>query len=314
MTALLVVAGPTASGKTGLALEVAEILGAEIISADSRQVYRGLDIGTAKPSGDERARVPHHLLDRVEPERKYSAGLFAREAAGIACSLALRGLVPLVCGGTGFYIRALLEPMFEEPEIDPESLRSLRQEHRERARIEGPSALHGELERVDPVSAARLHPNDFQRVSRALELYNLTGRRMSELHAERPGVRGTFSACEVVLDPPAEILRERIVARTDRMIGEGWLDEVRALLDRGVSPCSPGFQSLGYREMAAAAIGQISLERARDEIVRLTWQYARRQRTWFRRLKYALRLECAEGEAQKVVRHWRDFIEVRKGC
>ncbi|MCE5269937.1 tRNA (adenosine(37)-N6)-dimethylallyltransferase MiaA [bacterium] len=308
---MLVLAGPTASGKTVLGVETAERLGGEIISADSRQVYRGLDIGTAKPTPQELARAPHHLIDRVEPTEKYSAGRFAREASAVIEKLAGQGRAPIVCGGTGFYIAALFEPLFEEPEgIDRERQANLRDELKARAGRGGAVSLHAELERVDPASAARLHPNDFQRVSRALELFRLTGRTMTELLVD--GAAQTpqrFSPLYVLLDPQPEVLKSRIGRRVELMLEAGWLEEVQGLLQRGVPAEAPGFQSLGYAEMLALARGELSPEVTREAITARTWQYARRQRTWFRRQEAALRLEGGEGLAGAVAAHWRQYIE-----
>lgn len=314
MIPVLVLAGPTASGKTGLGIEVAEKLGAEIISADSRQVYRHLDIGTAKPTAAELARVRHHLIDRVEPGEKFSAGRFAREASEAIETIARQGKVPLICGGTGFYIAALFEPLFEEPEgIDRERQIKLRGELKARAEREGAQALHDELGRVDPGSAARLHPNDFQRVSRALELFRLTGRTMTELLAECVSqTPRRFSPYYVLLDPRTEVLKSRIATRVQNMLEAGWLEEVEGLLQQGVPSEAPGFQSLGYSEVLALSQGELSLEAACEAITARTWQYARRQRTWFRRLEAALRLEGGEGMAGTVAAHWCHHIESRE--
>jgi tRNA dimethylallyltransferase len=311
---VLVLAGPTASGKTTLAVELAELLGGEIISADSRQVYRGLDIGTAKPSPAELARARHHLIDRVEPTEKYSAGRFSREAAALIEELDGKGRVPIVCGGTGFYISALFQPMFDEPPGADEALKhTLRLELKERAERDGRTALYAELALVDTVSAARLHPNDYQRVSRALELYRLTGRTMTELLAEQASGNSVFRPLNVLIDPRTEVLRERIALRVRRMLESGWLDEVRGLLSRGVPEDAPGFQSLGYSEMLALARGELSLEPVREAIASRTWQYARRQRTWFRRMPDALRLESGEGMVGTVAERWREHVSAGKG-
>lgn len=314
MIPVLVLAGPTASGKTALAVELAELLGGEIISADSRQVYRGLDIGTAKPSPDELARARHHLIDRVEPTEKYSAGRFSREAAALVEDMYRQGRIPIVCGGTGFYISTLFKPMFEEPEnLDEERKSSLRIELKRRAELDGCAALHDELARVDPESAARIHPNNFQRVSRALELYLLTGRTMTGLLSGQSAESNIFHPVYVLLEPRSEILRERIALRVRRMLESGWLEEVRGLLSRGVPDNAPGFQSLGYAEMLALARGKSSLECVREAITGHTWQYARRQRTWFRRLNDALRLEGGEGMAVTVAELWRKHVSAGEG-
>ncbi|HLA41624.1 MAG TPA: tRNA (adenosine(37)-N6)-dimethylallyltransferase MiaA, partial [Candidatus Glassbacteria bacterium] len=178
MSGLLILAGPTATGKTTLALELAGLLEGEVVSADSRQVYRELDIGTAKPSPEELRQVRHHLVDVIGVREGYNAGRFAAEAGAAIADIRSRGRTPIICGGTGFYIETLLAPLFDEPVVGAPKKEKVRRQLRERFEHEGPAELHRELARVDPASAERLHPNDFQRISRALELYYFSGRSM----------------------------------------------------------------------------------------------------------------------------------------
>lgn len=274
----LAITGPTAVGKTALAIGVAERLDGEVISVDSRQVYRGLDIGTAKASPAERAAVPHHGLDIVEPGERYSAGRFARDARGWIEEIRARGRLPVLAGGTGFFLRALLEPLFREPPLDPARREALRA----RLAEEPTGNLLRWLEALDPESAARLRQGGGrQRVLRALEVALLTGRPLGWWHTHRPGAPGV-AARVFVLDLPRPQLYERIDRRVDAMIAAGLVDEVEALLRRGVRPGDPGMTATGYPEIAAYLTGEIPLAEAAERIRRATRAYARRQLTWFR--------------------------------
>jgi tRNA dimethylallyltransferase len=277
--AALVLTGPTASGKTALAIEIAVRIGAEIISADSRQVYRGMDIGTAKATAGDQARVAHHGLDLVGPEQRYSAGRFARDAARWIHVIRGRGRVPFVVGGTGFFIRALTHPLFKEPPLDPERRASL-QRHLESLSQE---ELRRWLDALDPDAAHRLRTGGGrQRVLRALEVGLLTGRRLSWWHAHAPPRQPPLDASIFVLDLPRPLLYRRIDERVDAMIHAGLVDEVRALLASGYGPDDPGMSATGYPEMAAFLRGHMELEQAKARIRTATRRYARRQLTWFR--------------------------------
>jgi tRNA dimethylallyltransferase len=310
---VLVVAGPTASGKTELAIEIARRLGGEIISADSRQVYRGLDIGTAKPTPAQRETVCHHLLDLVDPGERYNAGRFAREASEVIERLDSQGRTPIVCGGTGFYIEALFSPLFEEPVATEAQKLEIRERLKEKAESQGTAALHRELAAVDPESAARLHPNDFQRVSRALEIYLLSGRSLTG-HLSAAQKKSPWSPFTVLLDPPRERLRESIGCRSRSMLDRGWPEEVERLLASGLPETAPGFQSLGYRTVIALVRGELSGQEALERIDRETWQYARRQRTWFNNRPAGLRLEGMPESLEGLVALWNSFAdELRRG-
>jgi len=278
---MLIIAGPTASGKSRLAVELARKLDGEIISADSRQVYRGLDAGTAKPSAGELTLVNHHLIDIIDPVERYNAGRFARDAASVIGKLVEKRKAPIICGGTGFYIQALVRPLFSEPEFPAGSKKDVRLRLKKMCEQEGAQAVHRELAGLDPASASRLHPNDFQRVSRALELYYLSGRTMTRLLAESQA-ESPYVPLTVVLDPQAGQLKEAIRLRSERMLDSGWPEEVRALLASGVSPDAPGLQSLGYREVISLVKGESSRQETLESIIRKTGQYARRQRIWFK--------------------------------
>jgi len=269
--------GPTAAGKTSLALELAEWLGAEIVSADSRQIYRGLDVGTAKPSAAERVRVPHHCLDVVGPEETYDAARFRDTAATAIEAIHGRGKHVLVVGGTGLYVRALLRGLCAAPP----RVHALRRLLEGVAATEGPAVLHRRLAHVDPVAAARIHPHDAVRAVRALEVALSTGRRLSawqEAHgfSERP-----YDTFTIGLDRPAGELETRIVARTRAMVAAGLLEEVRGLV-RCIAADAPAWRTVGYREMRACVEGVVDLPAAVAAIVRATRRFAKRQRTWFR--------------------------------
>ncbi|MFH1071386.1 MAG: tRNA (adenosine(37)-N6)-dimethylallyltransferase MiaA [Candidatus Glassbacteria bacterium] len=313
MTGVLVLAGPTAAGKTALALEVAELVSGEIVSADSRQVYRGLDIGTAKPAPEELRRVRHHLIDLIDVRQSYSAGRFASQAGQAIDEIQARAGTPIVCGGTGFYIQALLEPLFEEPAAPGEQKALVRKRLAERRAAEGSAALHRDLALVDPDSANRLHPNDFQRVSRALELYYLTGRTLTEL-SRSAGEQTTYVPFTVILDLPLDRLEERIRSRTARMLDGAWQAEVAGLLAAGVPPRAPGMQSLGYPEVLELVAGRIGREEAFDRVVKKTRQYAKRQRTWFNKMAAALRTEPSKADPAEIVRRWHEHLEKLEGA
>lgn len=291
---VLVILGPTASGKSSLALRLAAELGGEIVNADALQVYRGLDIGTAKPSPDEQRRVPHHLIDILGPEERYSAGEFARRATAAIAEIRRRGRLPLVVGGSGLYLRALLEGISPLPPGDPQVRAAL--EHRLRA--EGLPALAEELARVDPATALRLAPGDTQRVLRALEVMTVSGRPLSAWIAGQPFGRQRLPAIRLGLTLPRAILYDRISNRADRMVRRGWVDEVVGLLDGGCSPDQPAFQAIGYRQIVQHVTGDWSLDKALDETIRATRRFAKRQLTWFRREADVAWFESPDSEAR----------------
>jgi tRNA dimethylallyltransferase len=278
----LVLTGPTASGKTTLAVAIARALDGEIISADSRQVYRGLDIGTAKAAPDERASVPHYGLDLVDPDTRYSAGQFARDARRWIDEIRGRGRVPILAGGTGFFIRALTHPLFREPPLDPERRQRLH------AFLLGLDASHlfRWLHALDPAAAARLGGpgggGGRQRGLRALEVALLTGRSLDWWHRNQPPSDPPLRAAIFILDTPRTVLYARINARVAAMFEAGLEAEVQGLLDAGYRPGDPGMSATGYPETLALLRGEIEREEAKDRIRRATRRYARRQLTWFR--------------------------------
>ncbi len=277
MIRLLVIAGPTASGKTALAVALARRLGGEIVNADSQQVYRGLDVGTAKPSPTERAAAPHHLLDVVEPGEGMDAARFAALADAAIADVAARGRLPIVAGGTGLYVRALLHGVVAAPGRDP-ALRARLEE--EAARL-GRPALHARLAAIDPESAARIRPNDLVRIVRALEIA-AAGRRPSELHAEHAFQPDRYAARLLALDPPRAALHARIDARVVEMFAGGILDEARALVAR-TGGALPAKLPIGYAEAVACVRGELELAEAIRRVQVAHRRYARRQVIWLRR-------------------------------
>ncbi|MFW6112994.1 MAG: tRNA (adenosine(37)-N6)-dimethylallyltransferase MiaA [Thermodesulfobacteriota bacterium] len=277
MPKVAVLVGPTAVGKTAVALEVAEALGAEIINADSMQVYRELDIGTAKPTPAERARVPHHLVDVADPDEPYDAARYAREGRAVIAVLGRRGVPPLVAGGTGLYIKALLGGLFHQEEavqaVRPRLARELAEQ--------GLPALYQRLESLDPATARRLAPGDTYRILRALEVVEATGRPLSELHAAHGFQDRPYDTVKIGLTRPREELYRRIEARVDLMVAQGWLEEVRELRRRYAPEIKP-LQALGYRRLVAVVQGDLTLAEAVELTKTETRRYAKRQLTWFR--------------------------------
>ncbi len=276
---LLFIVGPTASGKSALGLRLARELGGEILSADSMQIYRGFDIGTGKPSAEERALVPHHLIDVAEPLQAWDAARWADEAVRSIGEVRARGRVPIICGGTFLWVRALIYGLAEAPRGDDE----LRARHRAWAEQAGRPALYARLLEVDPVTAARLAPNDFVRVSRALEVFELTGTPISLVQATHGFREPRFQARLVGVARERAEQDELIASRVRGMLAAGWVSEVESLIERGFA-AARAMTSVGYRQVAEALkIGSARDEAALgDAIVRATRVFARRQRTWLR--------------------------------
>ena len=274
---ILVLAGPTASGKTACALAVARALGGELVGADSVQVYRGFDIGAAKPTAEELGGVPHHLIDVLDPDELVDAMGYAEMADRAIAGVASRGKLPIVVGGTGLWLRALVRGLVDVPPVD----RALRARLESEAEAHGSDELHARLVEVDPLAAARIHPNDAVRIVRALEVFEQTGRPMGELRAEHALGAPRYGALFVVLDVPKDTLAERIAHRTRAMIDADWADEVRGLAERwGTSIRALG--SVGYSEMVAHVQDGVPIDETERRIVKSTRAYARRQQTWFR--------------------------------
>lgn len=278
---VLALVGPTGSGKTRTALRICQALNAEIVSMDSMQVYRGMDIGTAKPTREELAAAPHHMIDVVEPDQMFTVSMYREMACEVMDGILARGKMPLLVGGTGLYLQAIsYEMSLGENGAD----RSLRERLQQIAGEEdGPQRLHERLQRVDPASAEKLHPNDVRRVIRALEIYETSGRAKSEQTDEQRR-EGPYHVLVYGLSLPREQMYARINARVDEMIRNGLVDEVKGLLARGIEPRPEGgaMQAIGYKEIVSALRGEMTMERAVELIKQGSRRYAKRQWTWFR--------------------------------
>lgn len=304
----LCLTGPTTSGKTDLSLHLAEHLGGEVVSMDSRQVYRGMDIGTDKVSLGDRARVPHHGLDLVDPGERYSAGRFARDARRWIQDIRARGKVPILTGGTGFFLRAVMEPIFREPEMDPIRLGRLRA-LLDKTPIQDLSRWVG---RLDPVRADLARAGGRQRLGRTVEVALMTGRPLSWWHQHAGADGPALGGVVVVLTLPRERLDTNISNRVTKMVERGLVEEVQALLGAGYTTDAPGMTGTGYREIAQYLDGRTSLENALDQMNRQTRRYARRQLTWFRgQIPNAPRIDAQESVDEKVARIsslWRSAL------
>jgi len=276
---LLAIVGPTASGKSALGVWLAEQLGGEVVACDSTQLYRGFDIGTAKPSASERRGVPHHLMDVLDPREAATAGGYRQMASAVLKDLRRREKMPIFTAGTGLYLRALLEGLADVPQRSEELRGRLRASAEERP----PGYLRRLLQRIDPEAAQNIAAADEQKLIRAIEVCVLTRKRVSEVHrAGRAPLEG-WRVLKVGLLPSREKLIERIHARTEVMLERGWLREVQALQASGLDKGAKPFDFIGYRELCAVQRGEISLEEAREAIQQATRRYAKRQVTWFRR-------------------------------
>ncbi len=275
---IIVIAGPTGVGKTASSLALAKEFGAEIISADAVSVYRYLDIGSAKPGPEELAAVPHHMIDVVDPDQPYDANLYAKQGRAIADALHGQGQPVFVDGGTGLYIKALIHGLFREGRSDPE----LRQSLKDQAQEKGSHVLHRQLEELDPPSAARIHPNDAYRITRALEICILTGKPASLQQQAHGFEESPYDVLFFCLHRDRESLYQRIDRRVEQMVNLGLVSEVRSLLARGYRPDLKSMQSIGYRHMCQYIEGNLEYEEAVSMMKRDTRRLAKRQLTWFR--------------------------------
>jgi tRNA dimethylallyltransferase len=297
--------GPTASGKTALAVSLVERFPLELVSVDSALVYRGMDIGTAKPDAATLARAPHHLLDIRDPTEAYSAAAFCDDARRLMADIVARGKVPLLVGGTMLYFRALLQGLDDLPRADA----ALRQKLETEAMARGWPALHADLAQVDPLTAARLAPNDSQRIGRALEIFQLTGTPMSAL-LDRVQSELPYRVLQLALIPSDRaVLHQRIAARFDAMLAEGLLEEVESLRrNAALKPGLPAMRAVGYRQAWACLDGGIDLKALREQGIAATRQLAKRQLTWLRSWPDAVVLDCLADDleaqaAARVARH-----------
>jgi len=301
---ILVICGPTASGKSDLALRLAHVLDGEIINADSMQVYRGMDIGTAKPSAEERTRVPHHLIDIIQPDQPFSAADFA-EAADVAIrAINSRGKRVIVVGGTGLYIRSLLKGLVDSPAGTDEVRQDLLAEVRERGNL----AMLEELRRVDPELAGRIHPNNLVRIIRALEVFRTTGIPLSRYQQAHAFSDQRYRSLQIGVQVERPLLYSRIDARVNRMMEQGLLQEVVQLLSAGYGSELKAMRAIGYKEMTAHLAGEYGLDEAIRLIKRDTRHYAKRQLTWFNADQDILWLEYPS-KFDTISKHAIDFFE-----
>lgn len=273
---VLFIVGPTASGKTAASLELAAHAHIEIVNADSRQVYRGMSVGTGKPTPDQLASVPHHLIDVAAPDERYNLARFLLEARAAITGVVSRGATPVVVGGTGQYVWGLAEG-WHAPAVPPNQ--TLRAELAEEARLHGPEALHERLRDVDPRSAETIDPRNVRRVVRALEVWHETGAPFSRQRRKSPP---GFEPVLLGIAPERATLRQRAADRVDAMFKGGWPEEVRQLLDAGYGPEQPSFSSVGYREVAAYVQGNMTLDETAERVKSATHRLIRRQATWFK--------------------------------
>ena len=304
---LVILTGPTAVGKTALSIALAKAIGGEIISADSMQVYRRMDIGSAKITQEEMDGVPHHLIDVLEPEQEFNVAVFQKLAKQAAEEIYSRGHIPIVAGGTGFYIQALVYDIdFTENDEDT----ALRHSLEEQARRDGPEALFERLRAVDPESCESIHAHNIKRVIRAIEFYEKTGKKISDHNREQRQNTSPYNVAYFVLNDNRERIYERINARTDQMMAQGLEEEVRALWESGCRRDMVSMQGLGYKEMLAYLEGEISLDEAVYLIKRDTRHFAKRQLTWFRREKEVIWIDKTvfDQNSQNIINYMKDFL------
>jgi tRNA dimethylallyltransferase len=292
MNELIALVGPTAVGKTAMAIRLGQRLKIEVVSADSRQIYRGLDIGTAKPTAQERQRVPHHLIDIVEPDETLTLAQYQALAGNAINDIQQRGCLPLLVGGTGQYVRAVLEG-WQVPQVPPDP--HLRQRLEQEAKALGSQAFHERLRAVDPVAADAIDPRNVRRVIRALEVYQKTGRPISELQRKEPP---PYRVLQIGLTLPRAELYRRIDSRIDQMLEKGLVEEVRSLLAQGYSADLPAMSSLGYRQITSYLRGESTLDEAARQIKRETRRFVRQQYVWFRLDDPAIHWFDAWGEVE----------------
>ncbi|HZE93756.1 MAG TPA: tRNA (adenosine(37)-N6)-dimethylallyltransferase MiaA [Gemmatimonadales bacterium] len=302
--------GPTASGKTPLALELAKRFPVELVSVDSAQVYRGMDIGTAKPFPAERAAVPHHLIDIVDPTERYSAARFRTDALRLMAEITERGRIPLLVGGTMLYFKALREGLSELPKADE----AVRAEIDEEAAARGWPAMHAELTRVDPRTAARLKPNDTQRIQRALEVYRVSGVPMSQLLGRKESAL-PFRPVELALVPSDRVaLHRRIEVRFDAMLENGLIDELEALRKRyALRPGLASMRCVGYRHVWQHLEGELDRNELRELGIIATRQLAKRQLTWIRSMKQLRTFDCLAENTGRILQYLREEMAIAKG-
>lgn len=283
---LIIIQGPTAVGKSKLAIILAEEIGTAIISADSRQVYKYLNIGTAKPTIFEQNRVKHYLIDIINPDEAYNAGAFSDDALEIIENITSKNKVPIICGGTGFYIKALLDGIFKAPDIPNE----IRQNLRQSAQIKGVKYFYNKLKRIDPESTERINENDLNRIIRALEIYETTGKTITNLWQENKQEKRNFQTLNILISEDRTTLYERINNRVEKMFENGLLNEMESLIDKGYKREDPGMNTVGYKELFPVINGVKELDECKEKIKKNTRNFAKRQFTWYRKIDFDLTL------------------------
>ncbi|RLC48355.1 MAG: tRNA (adenosine(37)-N6)-dimethylallyltransferase MiaA [Candidatus Cloacimonadota bacterium] len=308
MIPLIVIQGPTGAGKSAFAFNLAEKLNTEIISADSRQIYKLLNIGTAKPSIEEQKQIKHHLIDIINPDAEYSAGDFARDAKEIISKLHKNNKIPIIAGGTGFYIKALLDGIFKSPDVP----RELRKKLADEASEKGSEFLYNRLAEVDMDSAGRVDPNDLNRIIRALEIYEFTGKTITQLWKEKPADNFNYNVFNILINQDRKLLYDKIDLRVDEMIKEGLLDEIKHLFQLGYSPECSGFNTVGYKELLPYFLNGADLDFCIKMIKQHTRNYAKRQLTWYRRISFDLTLDKNDINISKVIELINNNLEENK--
>lgn len=294
---IITIEGPTGSGKSALALALAEALSTEIVSCDSRQIYTHMDVGTAKPAKDELCLVPHHLIDIINPDEAYNAGLFIRDASDAIKGIHAHGKIPVLCGGTGLYIRSLLEGLFTHEPIPAE----LRESLSARLEKEGALALYKELQDIDPTFAKNISQNDKQRILRGLEIYYHSGKPISS-HWQDQKREARYTAFRILLNPPRKVLYDKINCRLQKMMETGLIEEISGLIEMGYSWDSPGLSSLGYREFRPFFETGESIESCAALAAQHHRNYAKRQCTWYRKVRFDLTLPTLSFRLSDILR------------
>ena len=303
-SSLILIVGPTAVGKTEIAIQLAERLGGEIVSADSRLFYRGMDVGTAKPTREEQARVPHHLIDIADPDDLVSLAVFQQHAREAIADIHMRNKLPFLVGGTGQYVRAVTEG-WSPPEVEPDE--QLRKELENEKDEKGILWLHDKLRRLDPEAARKIDARNYRRTIRALEVIMTTGKKFSE---QRGQSESPYHLTTIGLTRPRAELYERVDRRIDQMFDKGFLDEVKKLLSKGYSPTLPSMSAIGYRECIRIINGELSEEQAKAEIRRATRVFVRRQANWFKASDPQIRwFDVEPGVDQVIERHIQKNLE-----
>ncbi|MDO4530897.1 MAG: tRNA (adenosine(37)-N6)-dimethylallyltransferase MiaA [Bacillota bacterium] len=306
---LIIIGGPTACGKTGFSIKLAQKLGGEIISADSMQVYRYMDIGTAKVTAEEAEGVPHYLIDELDPDEEYNVMLFQQKAKAYMEEIWAKGKIPILAGGTGFYINALLyDNDFTETENDT----SYREECYRLAKEKGAEVLYERLKEIDPEYAANMHANNVKRVTRALEYHYLTGEKFSAHNAAQQEKDTPYDAAVIILNMDREKLYERIELRIDQMLEQGLVEEVQGLLDRGYSPDLVSMQGIGYKEFIPYFNGESTLEEAVTQLKTNTRRFAKRQLTWFRRQIEGLWVDLSKSSSEEAMDEVLEYLKQRE--